>query len=314
MCYAAMYIYMAAVMRTSRIQIAKPDIVSEFSQHGPVFRPRELSAIFNARRDFWRLAKSMTLTAFTRFMLDKTDLRHVRYDFPNRPVSGFTWGDVPTLETVLELVDGSYLSHFTAMRIHGLTEQLPKTVYFSKERSTDYWYGRDDDEIFEQDAIDAAFRRPPRISHNAVTLPNGQGRLMMLEGAYQEGRGVISGAVNFGGDRPLNLRYTDLERTLIDIVVRPFYAGGVFEVAKAFENARGELSGNAMLAMLKGMNFGYPYHQAIGYYLDRSGYKPSVVNLYRRLPMERDFYLAHGMESTRYIPRWRLHVPEGFEL
>lgn len=297
----------------TRIQIAKPDIVSEFSQLGPLFRPRELSSIFEARRDFWRLGKSMTLTAFTRFMLDKTDLRHVRYEFPNRAVSGFTWGDVPTLEVVLGLVDGSYLSHFTAMRIHGLTEQLPKTIYVSKEKPEGSSM-RIDDEPFEQDAIDAAFNRQPRISQNEITLPDGKGRLMMLESAYHAGVGITSGAINWGGGRPLNLRYTNLERTLIDVVVRPFYAGGVFEVAKAFENARGELSGNAMLAMLKRMNFGYPYHQAIGYYLDRSGYKSSVVDLYRRLPMEQDFYLSHGMERTRYITRWRLHVPEGFEL
>ena len=298
---------------TTRIQIAKPDIVEEFRTRGPLFRPRELASIFEARRDFWRLGKSMTLTAFTRFMLEKTDLRRVRYDFPNRAVSGFTWGEVPTLEVVLGLVDGSYLSHFTAMRIHGLTEQLPKTVYVSREKPEGSTI-RIDDEMFEQEAIDAAFRNQPRISQNEITLPDGQVRLMMLESAYHASAGITSGAVNWGGQRPLKLRYTDLERTLIDVVVRPFYAGGVFEVAKAFENARGELSGNAMLAMLKRLSLSYPYHQAIGYYLDRSGYKSSVVDLYRKLPMERDFYLTHGMERTRYISRWRLHVPEGFEL
>ena len=313
MCYADMHTCMSAPKMATRIQIAKPDIVKEFSERGPLFRPRELSSIFEARRDFWRLGKSMTLTAFTRFMLEKTDLKHVRYNFPNRAVSGFTWGEVPTLEAVLGLVDGSYLSHFTAMRIHGLTEQLPKTVYVSKEKPKGSSTKIDGD-LLDQDEIDEAFKHQPRISHNEITLPDGQGRLMMLESTYQAGDGITSGVVNWGGNRPLNLRYTGLERTLIDVVVRPFYAGGVFEVAKAFENARGELSGNAMLAMLKRMGFSYPYHQAIGYYLDRSGYKSSVVDLYRKLPMERDFYLTHGMEKTRYLSRWRLHVPEGFEL
>ena len=99
---------------------------------------------------------------------------------------------------------------------------------------------------------------------------------------------------------------------MIDVVVRPFYAGGVFEVAKAFENAKTKLSVNAMQAMLKRMAFGYPYHQAIGYYLERAEYKPTVVELFRRLPMERDFYLTHNMGKTAYNSRWRLFVPEGF--
>lgn len=33
------------------------------------------------------------------------------------------------------------------------------------------------------------------------------------------------------------IRVTDLERTLIDIAVRPAYSGGVFEVLEAFKNA-----------------------------------------------------------------------------
>lgn len=110
----------------------------------------------------------------------------------------------------------------------------------------------------------------------------------------------------------MKLRYTNLERTMIDIVVRPFYAGGIFEVAKAFENAKDQLSVNTMAAMLKRMRFGYPYHQAVGYYLERAGYKVTLLDLFRKQPMERDFYLTHGAGKTVYNNRWRLHVPDGF--
>lgn len=297
----------------TRIQIAKPDIVAEFAQRGPIFRPRDVSSIFAMRRDFWRLTKSMTINSFLKFMLDKTQLQKVRFEFPNRIVTGFTWGDVPTLEVLNGLIDRSHFSHYTALRIHGLTEQVPKTVYISREKlssSNVHISG----EVFDQGDIDTAFKQPPRVSKNVVTLPADLGRVVLLESAYQAGDGITSGTVNWGGERPLRLSYTTLERTLIDVTVRPFYAGGVPEVAKAFENARGEVSGNAMLAMLKRMNFGYPYHQAIGYYLERAGYKQSVVDLFGRVPMERDFYLTHGMTAMRYVNRWRLYVPEGFEL
>jgi hypothetical protein len=296
----------------SRIQIAKPDIVKEFSQGAHVLRARDVATVFDQKRDFWRLTKSMSLTAFVRFMTEKTDLREVSYQFPQRHVSGYTWGDVPVLETLLSLVEGSYLSHYTALRIHGLTEQVPKTIYFTKEKSSGSASGRATSDLYDQSAIDTAFSRPPRASKNEIELPKEQVRVVMLESSYQGGLGVTSGEVNWGGARPLKLRYTSLERTMIDVVVRPFYAGGVFEVAKAFENAKTTLSGNTMLAMLKRMAFGYPYHQAIGYYLERAGYKPTVVDLFRRIPMERDFYLSHNMGKTAYNNRWRLFVPEGF--
>jgi len=296
----------------SRIEIAKPDIVKSFAQGPRVLRAQAVGEIFNRNRAFWRLARSMSLDAFLRFLTEQTQLREVRFGFPNRAISGYTWGEVPVLETLLGLVERSYYSHSTAVRIHGLTEQIPKTVYLTRERAEPKNDGAAQPGPYDQDAIDRAFAQPPRVSQNEIELKAQEMRLVFLEGASQQELGILSGAVSWGAAQPLCLRYSTLERTLIDIVVRPFYAGGVSEVAKAFESARGSLSVDAMAAMLKRLSLGYPYHQAIGYYLERAGYKSTLVNLFAHLPMERDFYLAHRMGRTSYVPRWRLHVPEGF--
>jgi len=59
------------------------------------------------------------------------------------------------------------------------------------------------------------------------------------------------------------------------------------------------------------MRYVYPYHQAIGFYLEKSeGYSSSALERFRdRYDFEYDFYLAYGMKDTRYDKRWRLHVP-----
>jgi len=295
----------------TRLQIAKPDIVKAFSQGPSVLRASDLAQVFEQNRSFWRLAQKTTLREFSDFMVDKSELRRINFPFPQQAVSGYTWGEAPLWETLLGLVKDSYYSHFTAIRIHGLTEQLPKTLYLSREKHRGEPSRSGTPPVYPQENIDAAFQRPPRVSSNQVELDEGV-RVLLLETAYHEGLGISAAEVNLGGERPLRLRYTNLERTMIDIVVRPFYSGGVFEVAKAFENAKGQLSVNAMRALLKKLRFGYPYHQAIGYYLERAGYRSSQVELFRRESMERDFYLTHGMRSTTYSSRWRLHVPEGF--
>jgi predicted transcriptional regulator of viral defense system len=216
------------------------------------------------------------------------------------------------LETLLHLIDRSYYSHYTALRIHGLTKQVPKTIYINQEKLPSSVFGRDEDITYEQDAIDQAFKKPPRLTSNEIELLEEQCRVVMLQSAYHEGIGIVEGVFNDGGARGLLLRYSDLERTMIDIVTRPFYAGGVSEVAKAFENAKDRLAVNKMSAMLKKMGFGYPYHQAIGYYLERAGYKTSLIDIFRRQSMVRDFYLTHGLDKTTYCREWRLYVPEGF--
>ncbi len=294
----------------TRIQIAKPDIIKAFEALPHVLRPADVARVLQTNRTFWRLAQSTSFKSFTEFLCEKTAMKQVQLPFPQRPITGYVWGDVPLLEVVLELVYNSHLSHYTAVRIHGLTEQVPKTVFVSHEKKSNSSVYSTHKDLFDQSAIDAAFQRPPRASNNEVTLDDV--RIVLLQNAYHANLGITAGPVNYGGDRDLRLRYTNLERTLIDIVVRPFYAGGVSEVAKAFENAKGKLSVNALASMVKRMEFGYPYHQAIGYYLARAGYKPSLVDLFSKMPMERDFYLTHEMGKTAYVKAWRLHVPEGF--
>jgi hypothetical protein len=109
------------------------------------------------------------------------------------------------------------------------------------------------------------------------------------------------------------LRVTGLERTLIDIVVRPEYSGGPYQVLEAYKSAKNKMSVNTLLATLKKLDYMYPYHQAIGFYMQKAGYEPDRLMRIHRLGMEHDFYLAHSIGETTYDPMWRLHYPKGFQ-
>ncbi|MCE9661009.1 MAG: hypothetical protein K8R60_20970 [Burkholderiales bacterium] len=293
----------------SRLELAKQDIVETFEKDLPhILRVHDFAGALSEYRDHWRLAVRTSFATFEEFMLTRTKLRRESFEF-KRPVTGYVWGEVPLLRILLGLIEHSHLSHYTAVRIHGLTEQVPATVYITRAR-TSAGQPSSLDEI-DQAAIDTAFQRPPRQSSDVVR--RGDIRIVLLQGAQQGEPGITSGTVDYDGNERMLLRYTTLERTLIDIAVRPTYAGGVFEVAKAYENAREreELSVNTMSATLRRMNLTYPYHQAVGYYLERANFKASLVDLFKSQPKERDFYLTHEMGRTRYLPEWRLHVPEG---
>jgi len=58
------------------------------------------------------------------------------------------------------------------------------------------------------------------------------------------------------------------------------------------------------------MNFVYPYHQAIGFYLDQAGVsKPSELKLFLEPGLKFDFYLDYKMEDLEYSEKWRLYYP-----
>jgi hypothetical protein len=297
-------------MNRSRIQIAKADIVRYFDQLPThVLKLKEIRAILADQRSFWRLAQSTTAEHFIDFLKAHAKLIEVEFAFPQRAERCYVWGDVPLLSVVLSLRNNLYLSHYTAMRLRGLTEQSPTTLYITDERGSS---GSDQPERAKlgQAEIDQAFSRPARISHNWVG--HAGKKIYLLNGAHTGHLGIVTEPVTDESGQEVLARLTNLERTLIDITVRPVYAGGIFEVAKAFELAKDRVSINRLAAMLHKLDFAYPYHQAIGYYLERANYKSSQIDLIRRLPIEHDFYLTHEMGHTRYVSNWRLAVPNGF--
>jgi predicted transcriptional regulator of viral defense system len=294
-------------MNQTRIQIAKPDIVAYFDKHqNKVFKLSELKAILSKERNFWRLAQRTTADRFVDFLTEHSKLKCLNFPFPHRHEIRYVWGDVPLLEVLLTVKPNSYFSHYTAVRMHGLTEQVPKIIYLNHEQ---HLKSQSTGEM-EQGRIAAAFSRPHRMTNNFIQHETAS--IYLINGKNTNQLGVVSQSVQYDSDVPIPVRLTNIERTLIDITVRPAYAGGVFDVLKAFSLAKDQVSVNALAAMLQKIKHTYPYHQAIGYYLERAGYKNKMLDFFRRFPMEYDFYLANAMGETEYIKEWRLYVPKGF--
>ncbi len=291
-------------MARSRISIAKPDILAFFDQHDTgIFRQKDLKTILDGQRTGWRLAKSMSFTSFMEYMLANTPLRKAVLRFPWRTETLYTWGSKSTFKIAQSAKPGAYLSHYTAMQLHELTVQIPKTVYVNAEQRPQPKPAQGP----TQERVDNAFRRKQRLTKNCTKFRDR--RVCLLNGKHTNRLGVIQ----IRDDTGEELSVTGIERTLIDATVRPAYCGGVHEVLYAFRAARDEVSVNRLMSMLVKLDYAYPYHQAIGVYIEFAGYRESQVALARSLPKELDFYLAHEMAETEYLEGWRLFVPKGFQ-
>ena len=288
----------------TRLLIAKDDIHKTFeSSDRVVFKRKDLATVLDENREFWRLTQAISLSDFIAFLMESGDLRMHRLKFPARAELRYTWGDVSDFVLIQSLRSNSYFSHFTALGYHGLTMQIPKTVYLNHEQAKKRATQAD----LSQDGIDRAFRNRCRASGNIAEFNDK--RVCILNGKFTDQKGVINATDAFGR----TFRVTDVERTLIDCVVRPVYAGGVQTVLEAFKSASEVVSVNRLAAMLRQLDFVYPYHQAIGFYLERSGvYSEDQIAVVERFDMEFDFYLVHQMKNSSYTKRWRIHYPSGF--
>ncbi|OBW43572.1 hypothetical protein AB670_00102 [Chryseobacterium sp. MOF25P] len=203
--------------------------------------------------------------------------------------------DVDILEIYSAVSRISFFSYQTSLYIHSLVEELSYDIFMVKERKP---YDQQSENVLTQHSIDASFKKDPRLATNKRVLKGHQ--INIITGQFQDNIGVKKSQQYF---------IADLERTLIDCTVRPFYAGGSHSVLKAFESAKGKLNTEVLFEYYSKMNFTYPYHQALGYYLEQSGYEESQFEPFLEYEQEFDFYLEYNMKKKSYDKKWRIYYP-----
>jgi hypothetical protein len=287
----------------SRIQIATPDIIKLFDENSKrVYTKADLARILSSNREYWRLTQSTTVNYFIHFLTEKAKLRSLHLSSSN--YSGFVryaWGEVSPYQVALSVRPRSYLSHGTAVFLHALTDQIPKTIYANQEQTPK----QQPSAKLTQESIDRAFSNKQRRSSYVLTYE--EWNIILLSGK-DTGRLEV---VRIPGSSGEQLEVTSIERTLIDIAVRPLYAGGVFQVLAAYRSAKDRVSVNTMIAILKKLGYVYPYHQVIGFYMQRAGFEEKRYERLKKLGLNFDFYLTYDIKDKHYDPDWRLRFPKG---
>jgi hypothetical protein len=275
-----------------------PYIASFFeASRQKVWARRELEEVFLDFRESWNLLAVSSFLGFIDLVLSETAMLQIRLGHNYMPVTCYSWGEQPISEVLKIAYPEGYYSHQTAMKLHGLIDNEALT-YLNVEQSPKASPRSD----LRQDRIDAAFKRPPRLSNNVFEC-FGQS-VCLLSGKSTAQLGVADVKLS-----QMTMRATGLERTLIDIVVRPSYSGGPSAIVEAYKRALDRLSTNAISDYLDQLAFGYPYHQAIGFYLDRAGAPPEYLDVFRIRERKFDFYLDHQMEDPILCNDWRVYYP-----
>lgn len=265
-----------------------------------IFKTRELRQLISTMRAEWKAAHTVPFDA----VVEYGGLKKVRLAFPGRPETRYCVGSVSVYEVALSLSPLSYLSHHTALFLNKLIEREPLEVFVNCEQSgKPRWEAN-----LEQESIDWAFEQKPRMTNNIAQYEDR--RIYLLSGKQTGGLGVASKAA----PDSLLVQTTGVERTLVDAVVRPIYCGGMGVVQAAFRKAKGKLSVDLLAKVLQELDYLYPYHQSIGFLLDRAGvFRGSEIEVFLKMPREFDFYLEHQMDAPKYSERWRLYYPSALD-
>ena len=237
-----------------------------------------------------------------KYLWEKEKLKEVKFEFPSRKETRYLFGDITNLELAQSLKPNAYLAHRAAMFIHGLCDEYPAMIYINVEQSQNH---KRNTNTLTQSTIDQAFKNKARVS-NEIAEANNM-KVCITHGQKTDQLGVEARK----GPSGELLRVTDIERTLIDITVRPVYAGGPREVIRAYGKAAEIVSIDKLNKMLIEMNFVYPYYQSVGFYLQASkAFSNKDIKTFENIDKKFDFYLDYRMKKPAYSQRWKIYYPE----
>lgn len=288
--------------RISNIMRAKSKIELFFDlAPNNIYTIYELTTIFNTNNKKWDLSYSMSFTKFLDFLLEKSYLEEI--DLGLKTLYGWkiaTHGTDSLYEIAIKLKPRSYISHYSAMFLNNMTEQIPKTIYVTYDRENKLV---NHTKKLEQSKIDLAFSEKKKPKEVIYTF--GGYRFVLINSTSNERIGIKNMELPSGVVIPV----TNIERTLIDIVVRPELSGGIQEVIKAYQSVD-TVQIAKIQTYLRKKAYVYPFEQSIGFCLEYAGIDPEKVNsLLAACKLEYNFYLDRAMKNPKFSSRWKLYYP-----
>lgn len=274
-------------------------------QEQRVFGPRELTTLLEDQLapDVVHISQSPAAklkTLISAGTLRPIDLYHADRGTPRSGTPAqtkYAWRHATQFDVALSLRPQSYISHLSATEIHGLSPRT-RTVYVNKEQSPKPRLNS----VLSQIGIDRAFSGKPR--QTTYVLTDGKYRYVLLNGKNTADEGVIRLV-----QRKRPLRLTNVERTLIDMVVRPQYAGGAGQILRSTRAARERVRTADLIRILLRLDHAYPYHQALGFYLEAAGFSEDETKGFFELGVKFNFYLEQSSAPTAFNEKWRIHYP-----
>lgn len=266
------------------------------------YSQKSLEVILNKYGKGWGLPASMNTDRFIEGLLDSNILSAEEINSLEGESKIIYRLPIASNFDIINTVNRKgFFSHYTALSFHNLTLQIPKIFYLNIEHESS---NARKNVSMKQSDIDYAFSNEQRKSTNEYRW--GVYRIVVLRGKHTNQLGVNAINTNKG-----TFKITDLERTLIDAVIRPAYCGGVVEVLNAFETAKDKVDIKRLADYLKKLDYSYPYSQCVGFYLEKAKYSSSDINHFNKAEKKFDFYLTYNIRQKEYDSNWRLYYPKG---
>lgn len=200
----------------------------------------------------------------------KSGLYHMDNNFLGTPISAYEIG--------LAMVKSGYLSYLSAISINNLTDQIPNIIYISVGNQKYSKLNRKNKFDFEIGGIRY------KIIHIKKEL---------IFGVEKEWIGEAS------------IKYTNLEKTLVDSLNKPQYCGGFMEVMSYFEKAFTQINIERLVNYASMINSSCL--QRLGWCMDKLNFTMDEVTNFKEIKFKSMVKLdVSGLRKGTYNKKWNI--------
>jgi len=203
-----------------------------------------------------------------------------------------------------------YFCNLSAIFYHGLTNQVPTTIYTGIEEYREKDRPKKSVQLSDH-AIFSAFAKPPRATKHIYTFPNGR---IVITKKVARGNIGIKTVRSKRGLIPKGAKVAGLERSLIDAVINPHYNGGIKAVVEYFQAAAQRVDAKIVMKVYEKLRLQYPYWQALGFISELGGCSDISVALQRNYKPKNIFYVDHMAKTNwAFNKKWQVYYPRGLK-
>lgn len=286
---------------------------AEIFLKGPILNRTTLMELMNKyNAEIRHNHNELNLNGIKRLLTSKyTLLKEIRILHKSNVVIRYipTYLSVSPLEISLSIAGKkAYLSHLSALYMHGLTDLNPTEIYINEEQSPKPINKKN--AVLTQEKVDKAFAKPVRTTSNKATFihNNVSYSVTILNGKNTNYLGVTSLENSKTSSR---VRVSSIERSLIEATVRPNYSGGVKQVLESFERAENLISILKLTRLMDRFSYIYPYGQSLLFYAKFAGYSvEKLTNISKISPDKHiNFYLDHQIINPKLEEESKVFYP-----
>ena len=114
----------------------RENILSFFNTNVEFYRTKELRKIYDESINKKFVYSSTTFAAFLKFLIENNVYeKKVILDFPSKKYTRYFVKTPSLYKSIQSISTKAYFSHYSAVEYHNLTNNLPKTIFISIEKS-----------------------------------------------------------------------------------------------------------------------------------------------------------------------------------